>query len=92
MIDMTVLDDYKAEFWAGVFPNIEVREDLVIHEGGTIAWAVRKDSPEFLAKLNAFLRDYGRGTLVGNDIYNRYLDDARGAGVPGVQTAAKPKE
>jgi membrane-bound lytic murein transglycosylase MltF len=76
MIDMTVLDDYKAEFWAGVFPNIEVREDLVIHEGGTIAWAVRKDSPDFLAKLNAFLGDYGRGTLVGNDIYNRYLDDA----------------
>lgn len=77
MIEMTVLDDYKAGFWAGVFPNIEVREDLVIHEGGTIAWAVRKDSPDFLAKLNAFLRDYGRGTLVGNDTYNRYLDDAR---------------
>mgnify|MGYP001038818627 CR=1 FL=1 len=76
MIDITVLDDYKAEFWAGVFPDIEVREDLVIHEGGSIAWAVRKDSPNFLARLNAFLRDYGRGTLVGNDTYNRYLSDA----------------
>ena len=76
MIDITVLDDYKAEFWAGVFPNIEVREDLVIHEGGKIAWAVRKDSPDFLARLNAFLRDYGRGTLVGNDTFNRYLSDA----------------
>lgn len=76
MIDITVLDDYKARFWAGVFPDIEVREDLVIHEGGTIAWAVRKDSPGFLAKLDAFLRDYGLGTLVGNDTYNRYLSDA----------------
>ena len=76
MIDITVLDDYKAEFWAGVFPNIEVRADLVIHEGGKIAWAVRKDSPNFLARLDAFLRDYGRGTLVGNDTYNRYLSDA----------------
>jgi len=76
MIEMTVLDDYKAEFWAGVFPNIEVREDLVIHEGGTIAWAIRKDSPRFLAQLNTFLREYGRGTLVGNDTYNRYLKDA----------------
>lgn len=76
MIDITVLDDYKAEFWAGVFPNIKIRKDLVIHEGGTIAWAVRKDSPDFLAKLNAFLREYGRGTLVGNDTYNRYLADA----------------
>ena len=77
MIDMTVLDDYKAEFWAGVFPNIEVREDLVVHEGGSIAWAVRKESQQFLAQLNEFLRQYGRGTLVGNDTYNRYLDDAR---------------
>jgi membrane-bound lytic murein transglycosylase MltF len=76
MIDITVLDDYKAEFWAGVFPNIEVRADLVIHEGGTIAWAVRRDSPNFLATLDAFLRKYGRGTLVGNDTYNRYLSDA----------------
>lgn len=92
MIDMTVLDDYKAEFWAGVFPNIEVREDLVIHEGGTIAWAVRKDSPEFLAKLNAFLRDYGRGTLVGNDTYNRYLDDAGDLRCSSAVASGKPLE
>lgn len=77
MIEMTILDDYKAEFWSGVFPDIEVRKDLVVHEGGTIAWAVRKDSPQFLATLNNFLRQYGRGTLVGNDTYNRYLNDPR---------------
>lgn len=77
IIDMTVVDDYKANFWAAVFPNIEVREDLVVHEGGTIAWAVRKGSPRFLTKLNTFLREYGHGTLVGNDTYNRYLEDAR---------------
>lgn len=77
MIEMTVLDDYKARFWAGVFKDIQVREDLVMHEGGTIAWAMRKDSPVFLAKLNTFLREYGRGTMIGNDTYNRYLDDAR---------------
>lgn len=76
MIEMTVLDDYKAEFWAKVFPDIEVRKDLVVHEGGSIAWAVRKDSTALLGKLNEFLRQYGRGTLVGNDTYNRYLDDA----------------
>lgn len=76
MIDITVLDDYKANFWANVFPEIEVRNDLVINKGGTIAWAVRKDSQKFLEHINKFLEEYGRGTLIGNDTYNRYLDDA----------------
>lgn len=76
LIGMTVMDDYKAEFWASVFPNIDVRSDLVINEGGSIAWAMRKDSPEFADVIKGFLRKYGRGTLVGNDTYNRYLSDA----------------
>jgi membrane-bound lytic murein transglycosylase MltF len=76
MIDLTVMDDYKAEFWATVFPNIVIRDDLVINEGGSIAWAIRKDNPQFADLLKGFLRKYGKGTLVGNDTYNRYLSDA----------------
>jgi len=76
MIGITVLDDYKAEFWATVFPDIVLRDDLVINEGGSIAWAMRKDSPQFAAAIKGFLRKYGRGTLVGNDTYNRYLSSA----------------
>lgn len=76
LIGITVMDDYKADFWASVFPNIVVRDDLVINEGGSIAWALRKDSPEFAGIIKGFLRKYGRGTLVGNDTYNRYLSNA----------------
>jgi membrane-bound lytic murein transglycosylase MltF len=76
LIGITVMDDYKARFWAGVFPNIDVRDDLVINEGGSIAWAMRNDSPKFASVIKGFLRKYGRGTLVGNDTYNRYLSDA----------------
>ena len=76
MINMTVMDDYKAEFWATVFPNIVVRDDLVINEGGSIAWAIRKDNPQFAEIIKDFLRKYGKGTLVGNDTYNRYLSNA----------------
>ncbi len=76
MIDMTVLDDYKAGFWSEVFPNVAVRDDLVINEGGSIAWVTRKDSPALMNRLNSFLARYGRGTLIGNDTYNRYLKDA----------------
>jgi membrane-bound lytic murein transglycosylase MltF len=76
MIGMTVLDDYKARFWAGVFDEITVREDLVVNEGGTIAWATRKDTPELSKVINQFLRKYGKGSMIGNDTFNRYLDDA----------------
>ncbi|MDJ0938546.1 MAG: lytic transglycosylase F [Woeseiaceae bacterium] len=76
VFDITVLDEYKAEFWAGVFPELVMRDDIVINEGGTIAWAMRKDSPALAAVVESFLRQYGRGTLVGNDTYNRYLADA----------------
>ena len=87
MIGMTVLDDYKARFWAGVFPEITVREDLVINEGGSIAWATRKDTPELSNVINQFLRKYGKGSMIGNDTFNRYLKDAarvRCAHVPGI--------
>ena len=76
IIDITVLDDYKAQFWSGVFPDIVVRDDLVINQGGAIAWAMRHDSPQLAASIEGFLRKYGKGTLVGNDTYNRYLSDA----------------
>jgi membrane-bound lytic murein transglycosylase MltF len=73
---ITVLDDYKADFWAELFPDVDVRHDLVVNEGGAIGWAVRKDSTQFKETVNQFLRKYGRGTLVGNDTFNRYLADA----------------
>jgi membrane-bound lytic murein transglycosylase MltF len=75
LLPATVMDDYKAVFWSEVFPNVEVREDLIVNQGGSIAWAVRKDSPELKALLNEFLRKYGRGTLFGNVVYDRYLSD-----------------
>ena len=76
-VGMTIMDQYKAEFWSQVFPDIAVRDDLVLNENGVIAWATRKDNPEFLAIVNSFLRKHGRGTLIGNDTYNRYLSNAR---------------
>ena len=52
MIGITVLDDYKAKFWSAVFPDVTVREDLVINEGGSIGWAMRKDTPQLAASGN----------------------------------------
>jgi membrane-bound lytic murein transglycosylase MltF len=71
--EMTVMDDYKAEFWAGVLPNIVVRKDLAIRSDSSVAWALRRESPLFAKHLDRFLRKYGKGSLFGNDTYNRHL-------------------
>ena len=76
LVDVTVVDDYKAEFWKTVFPDLKLQRELVIHEGGKTSWAFRKDSPEFAELMRGFMRKYGKGTLVGNDTYSRHLSDA----------------
>ena len=76
MFGVTVMDDYKAKFWADVFPDIVVRDDLVVNQGGEIGWALRKDSPELAKVVDGFLREFGKGTLIGNYTFNRSLEDA----------------
>ena len=71
--DITIMDEYKAEFWAGVMQDIDVRNDLVIAEGGRIAWAHRKGDAQLAALLERFLRKFGKGSAFGNDVYRRYL-------------------
>ena len=76
MIPSTVLDDYKADFWTTVFPELVVRKDLSVNDDGIIAWAMAPQNTNLAAFVERFLRKYGRGTLVGNDTFNRYLSDA----------------
>lgn len=76
LVDITIVDDYKADFWTTVYGNITLHPELAIHRDGQTSWAFRKESPEFAEMLAGFMRRYGKGTLVGNDTYSRYLADA----------------
>jgi membrane-bound lytic murein transglycosylase MltF len=75
LISATVVDEYKAGLWSQIFTNLEVRHDLVIHADGEIAWAFRKDSPQLATAVNKFMRDNRAGTLTGNVIIKRYLEN-----------------
>jgi len=76
-VEITVADDFRARLWADVLPNIAVREDLVVHSGGTMGWAVRRQNPELQKALNEFLGRVKKGTLVGNVLFKRYYQDTR---------------
>ncbi len=73
ILSATIVDQHKAEFWARVYDGITVHQDLAIHTGGEIAWALRKDTPDLMAVMNAFVATVRQGTLLGNVIANRYF-------------------
>ena len=77
ILPWAVVDEHKARFWAGVYKNLKVRDDLVIHSGSKIAWAFRKKSPKLKEMVNSFIKKNRKGTLHGNIIINRYLKDNR---------------
>ncbi|MFQ5973654.1 MAG: transporter substrate-binding domain-containing protein, partial [Alphaproteobacteria bacterium] len=75
VVDLAVADDFVARIWSGVLTQMVVREDLVLNSGGRIAWAVRKENPELLASLNAFIAQNKKGTLTGNILFKRYFEN-----------------
>ena len=81
-LDLTVADSHVAEAWAEVLPRIRVREDLEIHGGAEIAWAVRRGCPELLASLNEFVAGHKRGSLMGNIFFKRYYGASKWIGNP----------
>jgi len=82
VIPVTVADHHIAAAWHQVMPDIVVRQDLVIHGGGDIAWAVRQENPKLRAHLNQFITKNKKGSLLGNILYNRYYLNASGVRNP----------
>lgn len=73
LLPAVIVDSHKAQLWSQVFDQIVVHEDIAINQGGEIAWALRKDSPELLKSLNGFTKEVKKGSLLGNILIKRYL-------------------
>ena len=73
---LVVADLHKARFWQQVLPDIVVHEDIVLRDGGEIAWALREDSPKLRAALDAFVKEHKTGTTFGNIMLRRHFKDA----------------
>ena len=75
LIPITVADDYLAVFWSQILDQITPHEDLILRQGGEIAWAMREDSPELAEVLNRFVKGHKKGTLTGNILIKRYFQN-----------------
>ena len=77
LIPMIVIDSHKAEFWTQVFPKLKLHPDIKLRSGGQIAWAIRKNSPRLKGAIGRFFKTHQKGTLKGNILYKRYLQNTK---------------
>jgi membrane-bound lytic murein transglycosylase MltF len=76
LVDLTIVDDFVAEFWHQVFPNITLHKGAAVRTAGEIAIGVRKGNPKLLRALNIWIKEYGPRTAFGNMMERRYLQGA----------------
>ncbi len=77
IIELTIVDNSKAIFWAKILPDIFIHQEPIISKGNKIAWATRKKSPELMKALNSYIRTAKQGTLVGNMLLKKYLQNTK---------------
>ena len=53
LMELIVVDDWKARLWARVLPKIKV-SDVAIAESGYTGWAIRKGSPKLAEEVKGF--------------------------------------
>ena len=77
LIELTVVDDYKAKLWAQVLPKIELHTEIPLKKDLKFGWVIRKKSPLLMKEINDFSKTHKEGTLFGNILLNRYVDKVK---------------
>ncbi|MEX3809552.1 transporter substrate-binding domain-containing protein [Paraburkholderia sp. BR13439] len=58
LVQILVVDDWKAKVWAPILPGIVVHNDIAVRDAGYIGWAVRLKSPKLRDAINDFYLNY----------------------------------
>ena len=77
LIGITVVDDYKAKLWSQVLPKIVLHTEIPLKKDLSFGWAIRKNSPLLMKEINTFAKTHKEGTLFGNILLNRYVDNVK---------------
>ena len=76
ILPAVVIDEHKAHLWLQVLEGLQLHTDVPLREGGEIAWAMRKNSPELKAAVDKFMDKTRKGTTFGNILFRRYYRDS----------------
>jgi membrane-bound lytic murein transglycosylase MltF len=78
VIPATVSLNFRAQLWKQVLPDIIVHSDIPLTDDkSSVAWAMRKNSPQLKAVLDDFLKTHRQGTAFGNMMVKRYWENKK---------------
>jgi membrane-bound lytic murein transglycosylase MltF len=77
MVPMSIMDDYVATFWQQIFPDVVLNKGATVRTDRQTAMMVRKNSPQLIAELNAFIARYPEGSLQRNVLTQKYLKNVK---------------
>jgi len=60
LIDVMIVDDWKARLWAQILPKLKVNDKVFVREGGHVGWAIHKDRPKLAQIIRDFDSEYAR--------------------------------
>lgn len=77
LIKAVVVDLYIAKAWSKLYKDMQIHEDITLHEGSEFAWAIRKGSPKLKDELAGFVKTHKVGTTFGNSLRNKYVKTSK---------------
>jgi membrane-bound lytic murein transglycosylase MltF len=74
ILPATVTLAERAALWASVLPNIVSQPNLIVANGGDLAWAMREGNPKFKELVDEWVKTHAAGTSFGNTLIRRYIE------------------
>ena len=72
LVPIVITNAYLPNLWRKIYTNIRPNPDVVLHDAGQIAWAMRKNSPQLMNVIDKFVKTHKQGTAFGNAVIGRY--------------------
>lgn len=73
LLQILVVDDWKARMWAQILPQLKVHEGIAVREGGKVGWAIRKQSPQLQAAVENFYDNFIRKQSIAEIRLKQYM-------------------
>jgi membrane-bound lytic murein transglycosylase MltF len=77
IVQATIVNDYIADFWKQIFPNIVLNKGAAVRSEGQLGMMVRKNSPQLLTELDSFITRYPEGSQQHNVLIQKYLKNVK---------------
>jgi len=76
-VPATMVDDYIGTFWKQIFPGLVLNTKAAVRTDGQTAMMIRKNSPQLMKELNAFIAKYPKGSATRNVLLQKYLKSVK---------------